>query len=148
VKNLEAVSEIDYARLAAYIDGEGCIRLQPSGHKRRNRFYTVVVIIGQMDKRLTDWLEETFGGSVAIGQGSKYLPMYYWKLGSQALDYVLVRCMPYFIVKGEQVKIALEYRATVTDRTITLPQELIDRREELRAKLHQLKHGHKVKKAA
>jgi hypothetical protein len=146
MKNLEAVSEIDYARLAAYIDGEGCIRLQPSGHKRRNRFYTVVVVIGQADRRLIDWLLETFGGSYSLGVMGVHRRIHYWKLGSQALDYVLVRCLPHFVVKAEQAKIALEYRATVTDRTITLPQELIDRREELRQRLHDLKHGHKIKR--
>jgi len=147
MKNLEAAPEVDYARLAAYIDGEGCIRFQPSGRVRRNRFYTVCVIVGQAEKPLIDWLLDKFGGSYALGVNKGYRRMHYWKLGSQALDYVLVRCMPYFIVKGEQAKIALEYRATVTDRTITLPQELIDRREELRARLHQLKHGHKFKTA-
>lgn len=148
-RDYDSISEIDYARLAAYIDGGGCIRFQPSGYQRRNKFYTVVAIIGQAEKPLIDWLLKVFGGSYALGakHGIEhgYRRQHYWKLGSQAFDIVMVRCLPYFLVKGEQVKVALEYRATVTDRTITLPQQLIDRREELRAKLHQLKHGHKVK---
>jgi len=140
--DLEKISEIDYARLAAYIDGEGCIRFQPSGYARRNKYYTVNVIIGQADRNLITWLYKIFGGSVYTGKG-KYRPMHYWKLGATALDYVLSRCLPYLLVKKEQAEVGLEYRATMTDRTITLPQQLIDRREELRLKLHKMKHGHK-----
>lgn len=139
------ISTIDYARLAAYIDGEGCIRLQPSGHKRAHRFYTVMLVIGQSEHagmQLIEWLHQTFGGRVNKGKG-KYCPMYYWMLGATALDIVLVRCLPYLLVKGDQVRLALEYRGTVTDKTFNLPDSLVQHREEIRMKLHQLKHGHK-----
>src|ERR1700690_3415057 len=62
---LDKASDIDFARLAAYIDGEGCIGI--SNSKRRgkatHRMHTMQLTVTNTSLLLLDWITLTFGGS-------------------------------------------------------------------------------------
>jgi hypothetical protein len=147
VVDYEAVSQINWARLAAYIDGEGCIRIhQNSPHRKTGeKYHGVMIIVAQRGPELTDWLVENFGGFSYL---SKAYPtrtaMHYWRSSTSQSYEILKRCRPYMIVKGEQADVAIEYRETTQSTTRKLPTELKLRREALRLKLYVLKHGHKA----
>jgi len=64
------------------------------------------------------WLKETFGGYVGKQSGcaSKLSRKvcFYWVTHSKAAEDLLRLCRPYFILKTEQVEVALAFRETVT----------------------------------
>ena len=58
-------TEMDYARLAAYIDGEGCISTGASRAKNWKRESVYVNLsVHNTDCRLIDWCAERWGGRV------------------------------------------------------------------------------------
>lgn len=98
---LKNPSKSDYARLAAYIDGEGCIRISRSGE--------LVIRIANTDIRLPMWCKATFSGFTGIhskGNG-KWKPAYFWGITGNAASFILKQCLPYFIIKREQAELAI-----------------------------------------
>ncbi len=99
------------ARVAAYIDGEGCL----SRKKWRRKDGTLVVIptlwITNTAVKLIEWFQDRFGGYVsAVDQRFNWKTAYRWILeGLPALELVQ-RCTKWFIVKVEQVKWYVRYR--------------------------------------
>lgn len=146
VVDYDIIPDIMWARLAAYIDGEGCIRIHSTGPNRKTgyRYHGVLLIIGQKEPDLSSWLFENFGGFTHGGKAYGSRPvMHYWRASTQQAIEILKRCMPYFLVKGKQAEIALEYRLLVTRSTRRVPDDVRKKQEELRWKLDELKHGHK-----
>lgn len=139
--DVQAIPEMEFARLAAFIDGEGCFMITPSGSgHRKYRYCFLRLVIGQADVRLMEWLFDTFGGRYEKGSGGTNRPMYYWMMEAAYMIEVLKRCMPYFILKGAQAEIFLQYRSTLTKGRTALSDEVIAQREELKTRLHLLKH--------
>jgi hypothetical protein len=117
---MENVSQIDWARLAAYIDGEGCVSITPRRKGERRHFY-LRVQVANSDFRLLLWCRNNFGGSIQTptryeGQlGRK--PVGYWTATCAKAEEILCECLPYFLIKGEQAQIALAYRMTYWKQT-------------------------------
>ena len=108
----EKVKIEDWARLAAYIDGEGHISIASAGGDRN---FKMQLTIGNTDHRLTSWLKNTFGGEVRLADITKRRRQYwYWYIGSKRASDFLSRCLPFFIMKREQAEIAIAYHATVS----------------------------------
>jgi hypothetical protein len=154
-------TEVDWARLAAYIDGEGSIfirqRKATAGDVRKNqaRGHSLVVTIANCDIRLLNWCRENFDGCVyrsrpdSPGVGAKYQrprrAYFAWIVGNAKAAHMLDKCMPYFICKKEQAEIALAFQKTVSRRNHTrwkggLPSGLYEEREAFRLELQRLKH--------
>lgn len=132
------VSEINWARLATWIDGEGCIRLQSSGGRRLHCYMALHVIIGQKDARLISWLKANFGGNAWFRPKARY-PIWYWRTRGTDTAEILRRCLPYLIVKREQAELALEYRSTLTKGRSKITVELAAQRTGLIMRLNALK---------
>jgi hypothetical protein len=140
------IAEIDWGRLAAYLDGEGCIRIHANSPHRKTgyRYHGMMLVVGQREPELCEWLHEKFGGyfyrsKEVLGRTT----MHYWRVNTIGTTEILKRCLPYMIVKKAQAEVALEYRETVGSNTKRVSQETRTRQEELKLKLHKLKHGHK-----
>lgn len=144
----DAISDIDWARIAAYIDSEGCIRIHQNSPNRKTGevYHGVLIVVAQREPELPEWLTATFGGFL---YRAKEVPgktrMYYWRTGATQSYEILKRCKPYMIVKGEQAEIAIEYRETTGGTGRKVPEEVKLKREALKLKLYVLKHGHKAK---
>lgn len=127
------VPEIDWARLAAYIDGEGTIYINKQKPRKATfspRFFLSVVVTNT-NPRLMNWLKERFFGSVFVVKGgksplSKKMIMR-WQANERIAQTVLARCLPYFVMKREQAEIGLAFmrlrdenwsRAKVSDEVI------------------------------
>lgn len=116
---LDDVSPLDWARLAAFIDGEGCIRIATvKGNKTSSRRVMYVeVTITNTDVRLVEWLGRTFGGSVVPQRKSQTRPnwssCFAWSVASRHATALLQRLLPLFIIKREQAEIALAFQATI-----------------------------------
>ena len=107
----------DWARLAAFIDGEGSIlisRRKPSrGYK--NPIYNLVVSVSGTNHRLADWLESIFEGRAYWypPYAHQTKPAFRWEVNSNRALPILEGAMPFLIIKEAQAKLALEYKQTV-----------------------------------
>lgn len=150
-KDFSHVSEIDWARLAALIDGEGHIQIAMCRHKSnkagRAEYEYVNLGIANTDPRLHEWLVSRFGGKVyvqvrngkakkAVERGHLWKPAYRWNVACVHACDLLERARPYFILKGEQADIALALQRTKRMFGVKgMPNEVIEERTKLRAQL-------------
>jgi hypothetical protein len=97
-----------WARLAAYIDGEGHIEIRSvNGGMSAG---SMMLSIGNTDLRLSVWLEETFGGVVRLKKTSGARKRFWeWRVWGRDSALLLERCLPYFIMKRDQAEIAISY---------------------------------------
>jgi hypothetical protein len=110
-----AVRDVDWARLAAFIDGEGTIYINKSKRQKENWSprYFLSVVITNTNPLLMNWLKTEFFGSVYIVKGgrsplSKRMIMR-WQLNERQAQTVLEHCLPYFVMKREQAEIGLAF---------------------------------------
>ena len=111
-EKLSKVSEIEFARLAAYIDGEGCITISTSparGKKAITRNHNMVITVTNTSPLLFGWLLKTFGG-VARPANNNTLPCWRWIVSEIHSEEILRRCLPYFVIKEQQAKIGIAFR--------------------------------------
>jgi hypothetical protein len=104
------IEAIDWARLAAYIDGEGSIQIRP--HRARSN-HALNISITNTDYRLLVWLESNFGGKIYKVVGCKTTTkkhVWRWEARAAGCRPILEGCLPYFIVKREQAEIAIAFK--------------------------------------
>jgi hypothetical protein len=145
---LDAVIDIDWARLAAYIDGEGCITIaRMKGRSRISRpVLFLSVTIANTDPRLIQWLTSRFGGTAYTSLRShnpKHSNVFTWNVASRHGAEIIRRALPFFVIKREQADIALAFQDTIiSDRRYGRsgrPPELIAHQDGLRDQLSALK---------
>src|ERR1700685_3137983 len=111
---IAAATEMHFARLAAFVDGEGTIVIGRTKTKNKPNMYNFVLtlIVANTDLRLLAWLSRTFSGeNLFRGKGNwGNKPCYSWRLFEKRAAVVITRIMPYLICKREQAEIALAYR--------------------------------------
>lgn len=137
------ISAIDWARLAAFIDGEGTITSQlqtMSGGKYRTE--KLVVQVANTDIRIPAWCQRTFGGALCKYKASSVdaKPYAVWTVGSLMAEEIIHGCMPYFLAKQEQAQVALLFRSTFSLPGYWTTPEQLQRRSELANELSRLKH--------
>lgn len=137
----ENLPEIDFARLAAFIDGEGHIGIgrcrELRDHNGRVN-YKMWLCIANTDPRLMIWLRRFVVGNFYVHRsdrrGGRY-PLYEWTVRSQEAVDLLSRLLPYFVMKRDQAELAIEFGRSLRDsrqgangRYLPLPQDVIDAR--------------------
>lgn len=140
--------DVDWARLAAYIDGEGCIsiKMNRGGVARRQKrpALYVSVCITNTDPRLTNWLAITFGGSSHTEDRRDLNPNWSkcsrWDIASAHARWILQGCLPFFVLKKDQAEIALAFGETLarTGRHGT-PDAVVERQMAMKDQLSELK---------
>ena len=114
------VSEIDWARLAAFIDGEGTVYINTEKPRKPNWSprYFLSVMITNSDPRLMAWLKGTFFSSVYLVKGGRSplsrKPIMRWQANGQVAATVLRRCLPYFVMKKAQAEIGIAFESLKT----------------------------------
>jgi hypothetical protein len=135
-------SQLDWARLAAFIDGEGCIiitRAKPN-HRQSNPQYKLIISVYNTDPRLAPWIQERFGGYIFVGKGdSRRKPRIVWQVTTKHAEEILRGCLDFFVLKREQAEVGLAFRALVVHcRFKAASPTLVLQREVLKQRLHQL----------
>ena len=137
-------TEIDWARLAAYIDGEGSVLMNKRSDRPQDVWLRVVIC--NTDPRLIIWLKDTFGGPVAVMRKSYregYRGQIKWHCSCKKAEEVLHGCYQYLICKQDQADVAFAYRATTRGsgghRGSPNSKELTEYRNQLRNKLKELR---------
>lgn len=146
-------TEMDWARLAAYIDGEGSIMIDRQVRKDSiNLHFGLVIVIANTDPRLVLWGRERFGGRIYARsiRSAKHRMAYAWHISSSQAEYVLRGCLPYFLLKREQAEIGLAFRETYRMEGSlvrsgkkgwrSVPASVIATRQELHQRIKELKH--------
>lgn len=117
---LDDVSDIDWARLAVLIDGEGSIsitKLKPSANARnKTDCYYLRTFVCNTDPRMILWCQERFGGAIRGKPRTdrlRHRPCWQWTIVAKGAEEVLQRCLPYFIIKREQADLALAFQKTM-----------------------------------
>lgn len=129
---------VDWARLAAFIDGEGCIHItrniaiRPGGKSPQ---YSMAITIGNTDVRLINWLHDTFGGNVYERKltNVKHATAFTWQCSAKRAEAVLTGALPYFIIKQEQAQNALALQRLIAvqgKKPFPLSKDELDKRAE------------------
>jgi hypothetical protein len=116
-------TQLDWARLAAFLDGEGSIRVARQIKNKATQMhwpiYTLLVAVDNTDLRLMSWLTSLFGGTIddkchknRAATGRRQL--YRWRATKDERRVVLENCMPYFILKRKQAELGLQMLLTTT----------------------------------
>lgn len=138
-------------KMAAFVDGEGCISIIRTEAGRRGSSlskspqFALHLHMGNIDPRLALWCSERFGGLLYLRPLSEanenHRDMYLWMAQSKRAEAVLRGCLPHFVLKREQAEIALAYRdiAWVATGRKRVPVETTEKREVFRLQLEQEK---------
>jgi hypothetical protein len=129
---------VDWARLAAYIDGEGHIALNQNMMSNGKPYAYLRVIVTNTDPRLIVWLQRTFGGGVLKNKRTELgqRTCFKWTATCRHAEAILKGCMEYFIMKRDQAEIGLAFQETVRyHRWDPRPVAVDQLRAEYRAKL-------------
>jgi len=142
---------IHWARVAAFIDGEGSVLINPRRHRKdyateASGFY-LKITVANTDVRLPMFLKETLGGTVkdsntaAYYVGKNYKRCYNWSVSSSRAAWILFNCLPYFIIKREQAEIGIQLQESM--KTVmngrSLSTETVEHRRSLKKQLLILK---------
>jgi len=143
-------SATDWARMAAYIDGEGSILINSRKLDRysteASTFY-LKVMVSNTDVRLVAWCKETFGGNYYNANAEKYYEgknwkhAYHWHVASNKAAWILLNCLPYFIMKHDQAEIGIKLQESMCfkNKFRKLPFDVVEERRELKTSLLALK---------
>ena len=153
---IAVVSDIDWARLAAYVDGEGTIMISKSAVKTgtKNPQYVLTLIVANTDPRLICWLQGNFGGynTYSHSLGSRLArehgcharkACFSWRQHEERAAEIIRHIMPNLIMKREQAEVALAYRELRKQgsKGRKLTSVDIDAREVLRQEMRSLNSG-------
>lgn len=131
----------DYARLAAYIDGEGNIGIQ---RNKSSWFFQITIV--NTDPRLAVWLYDTFGGFINSrhhnhDRSAKWRSTLVWYITCGRAHELLEGCYPYLVTKADQADICLAFRKTVKRIGVKgHSKETINLRQSMRDNLKVLRH--------
>jgi hypothetical protein len=119
------VSDIDIARLAAFIDGEGSIHINQrnkSGMMQTPQL-SLNLIITNTHIGFINWLKATFDGSIYFVKyekckhlGKKQVMR--WQVNERMAGIILTRCLPYMLIKKEQAELALAFMETKKPKVV------------------------------
>lgn len=102
-------SVIDLAYLAGIIDGEGCIECRfLSGRPAKHTSLSILLIVGNTDVRLINWLTATWGGRVHLLRRGGIRDMWVWRLPIRSNRELIEAVRPFLKLKREQIILALE----------------------------------------
>lgn len=147
------VTQVDWAKLAAFVDGEGYIAITKKSRKQGQwnwQSFDISVRVANTDIRLPNWCKERFGGSVNIVYGKNYRhcsrPLYSWSVYGTSSRWILEGIAPHSVIKKEQIEIALAYLDTMKigkekyRKHRYVPEEVKLRREELFQQLKEVRN--------
>jgi hypothetical protein len=148
---LSGVSEMDFVRLAAYIDGEGSIAISQDlrvGGRWKSVSQNLCLVISNTNVPFITWLRETFAGSVYFVKYEKCKHLgkkqtMRWQVNDRKAEAILSRCLPYMIIKRPQAEVGLAFmklkrsRGAMAGRTV-LSQEEIAQRTLMRSEIQRL----------
>lgn len=140
---MHCVMETDKACAAAWLEGEGCITItRRMGKHSVNASYGLAIIISNNDRRMCEWLQARWGGSIQSvrGKGQRLHICYRWQIGAGVAAQFLKDVQPYLIIKHDQVTLALRFQEHMAQPRST--PDLFAEREGMRVEMMCIKNAH------
>jgi hypothetical protein len=149
----------DWARLAAYIDGEGSINLSPRAtNTGRTQTFCAKVVVTNTDFRLAEWCQRTFqmkfyghSNNSERRHSPNWKSCYYAQACGYKAAWILLNCLPWFVLKREQAEVVLQHQETLNPDMfergsgMKTPQHVLDIRIGFKKRLAELnKRGPRV----
>jgi len=109
----------DWCRLAAFIDGEGSVQINPYNKRPKGAIFQIRVLITNTNPALPLWITETFGGHVITRdfKNPKWKLSYCWSCTAARAAWILHNCLPWFLLKKTQAELLLEMQDRI-DKTV------------------------------
>jgi len=130
--------------LAGIMDGEGTFHI--GHHNKSVRNLTCRLYVVNTDKRLIQWLHQTFGGLVYSRNSLKnphWKTKFEWVVVTGDILNLTEAILPFLICKREQAEIMIKFRKTF-DKTIhkhtRIPEEILSIRFECLSEMRKLNH--------
>ncbi len=99
------------ARVAAFIDGEGCLSRKKWWRKDGTLVVIPTVSIRNTAVKLIEWFHDLFGGYVCkTDQDSRWKVAYLWLLEGFAALELVQKVARWFLLKVKQAKLFVKYR--------------------------------------
>lgn len=140
-----------YAYLSGLIDGDGSMSLLarkniPKSNRNKSQIYSMRLCIVNKNKKIMIWLRNNFGGRIDMRDMKKYNPnwsnIYVWMITGPKAKKLLIKCLPYLIIKRSRAKLAIEFQNTMIGtrrgQGKRLPKEIISLRQNLMLKMKKL----------
>lgn len=143
----EGPSRETLAYIAGIIDGEGTIFISKGKPTtgRTSPAYVACLRVGNTDKRLIDFLHDTFGeGGVhrRLMPSDKWKTCWMWAATGPAAGRAMRAIRPFLLLKGEQADLLLDFLDNFQSFELNgrngVSQEELDRREDLRQRIRAL----------
>lgn len=134
---------------AGIFDGEGCVEIYKASTSKasKNPSFILRVTIVQKDGKVMNFLEDNFGGYVAVDYHNGYY-IHRWDVRSKKAYRFLKLIYPFLVIKKDQVKVAFDFEEMKGKYLETLKgyqgfrrltEEEVRKRFEIKAKLSALK---------
>jgi hypothetical protein len=140
---------LNWAQMAAYIDGEGSILINTQRPKKVSTGFYLRVTVANTDVRLMVWLKDIFGGTFKDANTDRYYVgknwkrAYHWGTSSTRAAWILHNCLPYFVLKVEQAQIGLSLQESLSGHNFrganSVTPEVREERQQLKQRLLVLK---------
>jgi len=104
------MSKLTAAYLAGLLDGEGYLGFTVNKSYPPRTFYQPVMKVAMTDKKMIEWLQNSFGGSffTRVPKNPKHKVSYWWDISGKNLKAILLRIHPYLKLKKPQCEILLK----------------------------------------
>ena len=94
-------TDTDWAYLAAYVDGEGCVTINKQG--------SCQLEIASVNPHVLDWIAKIFGGTVGVVNTQARRSVFRWRLYGPDLRTLIPHITPYSKVKRDQLMGVVEF---------------------------------------
>ena len=105
------IKEVTKAYIAGFIDGEGCISITKSKRRQSSSYcYALNVIISNTNWGVLRYIQKYYGGTIVqLETRPMWIDRYALRVGTHSSHKLLKDLRKYFIVKNQQVGVALEF---------------------------------------
>lgn len=134
-------NENDLAYAAGYIDGDGCLYLG-TYQSSNGTIYEYSIQVSSVNKDITDWLKNTFGGSTRKKErlGNRRVP-HVWTIKNKEAISFAIAIKPYLRAKYHESECWIEYALHVNcNQGLPLDKYAIEHRVALISKIRNIRH--------
>lgn len=136
--------------MAAILDCEGWVRISSAGKTSAGNDTLVLQVgVGNTNPKLTDWLKQTFGGSVYFvnNRHETHKDYYVWRIHGNRAAEILKGILPHLLMKMQQAKLGIEFQEMMHKHgrqtkgvwgSVSLPPEYFETRRQMKKRMHQL----------
>jgi len=148
------------AYLAGIIDGEGCFHAcklkNKPGDGYKNGHYRCVLKVANTDKKLFDWLQETFRGTCSAAfketrDKTHRRDCYEWVVTGHRLLDICRQVLPYLVIKKRHCELVIKFRESfpqklgrgsreISQEEKTIREDCISEIKKLNARVRDIPH--------